>query len=69
MTPTTDSLCLYALLIPPIFGLIWAAYQAWDLSKIKLEGPVRAEDKPLTDPLYVEVPCAETLASMHACTQ
>lgn len=68
MTPTTDSLCLYALLIPPIFGLIWAAYQAWDLSKIKLEGPVRAEDKPLIDPLYVEAAgnLQEQLASMKA---
>ena len=55
MAPLSDSLTLWALLLPPAAGLLWAAYQAWRISQVKLEGPPEGDNKRLTDRLYVEV--------------
>ncbi|PFH38143.1 V-type H(+)-translocating pyrophosphatase VP1 [Besnoitia besnoiti] len=55
-TPKLDTVTTCLLLIPGLVGLLWAGYEAWRISKVKLEGPLVGDDsKRLTDPLYVEM--------------
>ena len=55
MAAPADALTMWALLVPPALGLLWALQQTWAISRIRLEGPLGGENKRLTDPLYIEV--------------
>lgn len=49
---SADALTLWALLLPPSLGLLWAISEAWSISKIRLVGPGEGDNKSLTDLLY-----------------
>ncbi|KAL8448672.1 hypothetical protein Emed_003581 [Eimeria media] len=67
MVVAADALTPWALLVPPVLGVLWALQQTWAISKIRLEGPFGGENKRLTDPLYVEAAGSiqEQLESMN----
>ncbi|KAL8270951.1 hypothetical protein Esti_005106 [Eimeria stiedai] len=67
MVVAADALTPWALLVPPVLGMLWALQQTWAISKIRLEGPFGGENKRLTDPLYVEAAGSiqEQLESMN----
>lgn len=51
---STDRTATVLLILPGILGLLFAAFEAWRVSQIKLEGPSPDDDKRLTNPLYLE---------------
>lgn len=50
-----DSLALWALLVPPTIGLLWALHESWSVFRVRLEGPLKSENKRIRGPLYEEV--------------
>lgn len=62
---------MWALLVPPALGLLWALQQTWAISRIRLDGPLGGENKRLTDPLYIEAAGSiqEQLESMKNISQ
>eukprot|EP01071_Lankesteria_metandrocarpae_P002112 Lankesteria_metandrocarpae@DN2086_c0_g1_i1.p1 len=49
---TLDQATLWLLLLPPVLGLLWAAYETWMVSRVKLDGHVGTGKA--TDPLFTE---------------
>lgn len=49
-----DAVTTWVLIVPPIIGVLWAMYESYFLTKVKLVGPVGEDNKNLTDPLYAE---------------
>lgn len=50
-----DRITTWLLVVPSIVGLMWAIYEAWKVSQVRLDGPLVDDTKRLTDPLQMEV--------------
>ena len=53
--PMPDSLALWALLVPPAIGLLWALHESWSVFRVRLDGPLKGKNKRIRGPLYEEV--------------